>query len=156
MVEALSFWGLSGPVAYLLVASAVVGAFAAIFAAVRSMVRWFRKVAQGISRWFGEDDTGKGGVLDTQKQILGRLDQQDDVLAHLLHEIPPNGVPLRADVDAIKEAVQLIQAAQKVTDMNVADLRKSQRRHGQDHRRMEAHWIAALRAQGIDTPEPRP
>jgi hypothetical protein len=148
-MSSVSFWGLHGPLALILIGGALSGALAGTFAGVRAVLRVTRKVSRTLDKFLGDDEAGTGGVL-------ARLDSQDVALAHLLHEIPPNGVPLRADVDAIKEAVELIQAAQKVTDMNVADLRKTQRRHGQDHRRMEAHWIAALRAQGIDTPEPRP
>lgn len=148
-MSSVTFFGLHGPFAALAVTCAVITGLAAAAAAFRGLWRFFRRLGRFFEQFLGEPDTGKGGVLD-------RLNNQDTALAHLLHEIPPNGVPLRADVDAIKEAVEQIGRAQKVTDINVSDLRKAQRKFQRDHRQLEARWIAAMRAQDIDTPEPRP
>lgn len=84
-------------------------------------------------------------VIEKLDAIGIHLEKQDKALDHILHEIPPNGVPFRSDVDAIK--TQLI-----VVETNVSHLNDQLTSLAAERRRLERVWAAALAKQNIEVP----
>lgn len=94
-------------------------------------------------------------LLEAIRDLRASNTAQQAALNQLVAEIPVNGVPLRTVIEAIREDQEIIKAGMKLTDLNVANVRRKQSRIERVVRETEARWIAKLQAQGIETPEKR-